>query len=560
MKTGLSLLLIGGLGVAGLQAQEPNPTQTVIRQSGDAPQPIFRVTVVSRTTKAVNFHHRKGSTMVDFRGTALMPLAKGDAKVESNTGATKVQTHFEKIGDATQFGPGYLTYVLWAITPEGRAVNMGEVVKNDDGRSHIEVATDLQAFGMIVTAEPYWAVTEPSDVVVMENFVRNDTTGTIEEVDAKYELLQRGMYEGNVNLSKLEPSNFDSRVPLQLREARTAVSIARFTGADKYAADTYQKALIDLQNANDYFSNKHGDKKSMETNAREAVQMSEDARIITIRKMRAEALDAERQAAADKVASANASADEAARQRALAEQQRLQAQQQSAQSEAERLAADKARMEADEARKAAEAASALAQRDRAAAEADRAAAEAARQAALAQQQAAQADADKMRLAAQQAEAEKQELRQKLLTQLNMILATRDSARGLIVNMSDVLFDFNKSTLRAGAREKLAKITGIVLAYPTLKLAIEGHTDSIGTDVYNQTLSEKRAYAVRDYLTAQGLNAASLTAIGLGKADPVASNDTAAGRQQNRRVEMVVSGEVIGTPLAPGLATAPTAAR
>ncbi len=557
MKTGLSLLLIGGLGIAGLQAQEPNPTQGIIRQSGDAPQPIFRVTVVSRTTKAINFHHRKGSTMVDFRGTALMPEAKGDARVESNTGATKVFTHFEKLANPTQFGPGYLTFVLWAITPEGRATNMGEVVtKSDDGRSHIDVATDLQAFGMIVTAEPYWAVTEPSDVVVMENFVRNDTTGTIEQVDAKYELLQRGQYEGNVALSTLEPTNFDPRVPLQLREARTAVAIARATGADKYAADTYQKALIDLQNANDYFSNKHGDKKAVETNAREAVQMAEDARIITIRKMRAETLAAERQAAADKIASANASADEAARQRALAdqqrlqaEQQRLQAQQQSAQSEAERQAAENARMEADEARRAAEAASLKAQQDRAAAESDRAAAEAARQAALAQQQAAQADADKMRLAAQQAEAEKQELRQRLLTQLNVILATRDTARGLIVNMSDVLFDFNKSTLRAGAREKLAKITGIVLAYPTLKLAVEGHTDSIGTDEYNQTLSEKRAYAVRDYLTAQGLNLASLTAIGLGKADPVASNDTAAGRQQNRRVEMVVSGEVIGTPLA-----------
>jgi outer membrane protein OmpA-like peptidoglycan-associated protein len=192
------------------------------------------------------------------------------------------------------------------------------------------------------------------------------------------------------------------------------------------------------------------------------------------------------------------------------------------------------------------------------AEKDRAAAEAARLAALAQQQAAQADAEKARMAASQAttalaqsEAEKAEMRRKLLAQLNAILETRDSARGLIVNMSDVLFDFNQSTLKPGAREKLAKVSGILLAYPGLKLAIEGHTDSIGSDEYNQVLSEKRAYSVRDYLVGQGINMSNLTAMGMGKANPVASNDNAAGRQQNRRVEMVVSGEIIGTPIGGG---------
>ena len=547
MKTSALVLIATGILSAQLV---PNPTQTPrTAQTGDAPQPIFRVTVVSRTTRAVNYHHRQGSTKIDFRGTALMPESKGEAKVESNTGATKMSLRFDKLQPATRFGPEYLTYVLWAVTPEGRAKNLGEVVMKGNGdNAQLDSTTDLQTFGMIVTAEPYWAVTQPSDVVVMENFIRSDTTGTMEQVDAKYELLQRGMYTSIVSPSVLTPLTADTRVPLQLREARNAVAIAKATGAEKYAADTLQKALVNMQNAEGYLIGKRGTK-PLETVAREATQMSEDARIITIRKMQAEQLAAERAASADREAQAKAQADAEAQKRAQAEAQTLTAQQ--------------AKAEADRARAQAEMASAQAAKDRA--EADTA-----RQAAMAQQQAAQAEAEKSRLAAaqadqqrqlaeqqrlaaekqvQQSEAEKAEMRQRLLTQLNLILATRDSARGLIVNMSDVLFDTAKATLRAGAREKLSKVAGIVLAYPTLKLAVEGHTDSVGGDSYNQVLSEKRAYAVRDYLVAQGINGNSMTAIGLGKGDPVASNATAAGRQMNRRVEMVVSGEVIGgTPM------------
>ncbi len=544
-----SALVVLTMGVLSAQIV-PNPTQTArTPQTGDASQPIFRVTVVSRTTRAVNYHHRQGSTKIDFRGTALMPLAKGEAKVESNTGATKMSLRFDKLQAATRFGPEYLTYVLWAITPEGRAANLGEIVMKGNGdNAQLDATTEMQTFGMIVTAEPYWAVTQPSDVVVMENFIRTDTTGTMEQVDAKYELLQRGQYTSVISPSALTPLTADTRVPLQLREARNAIAIAKATGAERYAAETLQKALVNLQNAEGYLIGKRGTK-PLETVSREAVQMSEDARIITVRKLQAEQLAGERAAAADREAQAKAQADAEAQKRAQAEAQTLTAQQ--------------AKLEADRARAQAEAASAQAAKDRAEAEA-------AKQAAMAQQQAAQIEAEKARLAAaqadqqrqlaeqqrlaaekqvQQSEAEKAEMRQRLLTQLNLILATRDTARGLIVNMSDVLFDTGKATLRAGAREKLSKVAGIVLAYPTLRLAVEGHTDSVGGDSYNQALSERRAYSVRDYLLAQGINGNSMTAIGLGKNDPVTSNDTAAGRQMNRRVEMVVSGDVIGgTPM------------
>jgi outer membrane protein OmpA-like peptidoglycan-associated protein len=527
MKAPILMLLAFGC----LTAQIPNPTQ---RQPAQAPvvtgqpMPIFRVTVVSRTTKAVNYHHRNGSTHIDFRGTELMPAARGEATVDSRMGSTKIDTTLKHLSPASQYGPEYMTFVLWGITPEGRPANLGEVVLEGD-HAKLLSTTDLQTFGLIVTAEPYFAVTQPSDVVVAENFVRTETVGTIEQVDAKYELLQRGQYV--LNRSQYQPVKVDPKGPLQLAEAENAVEIARLAGADRYAADTFQKAMVDLQNAQDFLRKKGMDRKTSESNAREAAQMAEDARIITIRKIREEQLANERAAAQQREADAQARAS------AAAEQARLDAQRR-AQAEADTRAAEQARAQAEQARMQAQQAANLASQEKAAADAARAAA-------LQQQQAAQAEAERARQSAQQAEAEKTELRERLRRQLNAILETQESARGLIVNISDVLFDFNKYTLKPGAREKLAKVSGILLAYPGLKIQLEGHTDSIGSEEYNQKLSEERANAVREYLVAQSVPGNTMTAAGFGKGSPIASNDTAAGRQRNRRVEMVVSGEPIG---------------
>lgn len=516
-----------------------------------AQEPVYRVTVVSRTTHAINYHHRSGSTMIDFRGTVLMPEARGEAKVESKQGVIKIDASMEHLQPATAYGPEYLTYVMWAITPEGRAVNIGEVLLNGH-HSSLHSTSDLQTFGLIITAEPYFAVTQPSDVVVMENFVRNDTTGTIEQIDAKFELLKRGQYTMNVPPTDLSPMMLDPKVPLELYEARNAVRIARWTGADRYAADTFLKATQNLQNAEMYLVGKGG-KKPIGTVAREACQMAEDARLITIRKMDDMRLAAERQASADREASANAQRMQAETDKTRAEEERIRAERQRAQFEAERNKAQADRMAAE---------AATADANRATAEANRAKADAdaARAAALAQQQAAQADAEKSRMAADeankqraQAEQERADLRAQLLKQFNMILETRDTARGLIVNMSDVLFDTAKFTLRPGAREKLAKVSGILLSHPGLRIEVEGHTDSVGGDEYNQKLSEERAGAVRDYVTQQGIPMTSVSAKGFGKTQPVASNDTAAGRQQNRRVELVVSGEIIGQSIGGGAA-------
>jgi outer membrane protein OmpA-like peptidoglycan-associated protein len=529
----------------------PNPTQVTI-ESGATP--IYRITVVARTTKAINYNHRSGSTRIGFRGTALMPEARGEAKVQSEQGVIKIDADMERLGPATQFGHEYLTYVMWAITPEGRATNVGEVLLNHSGKTKLDATTQLQSFGLIVTAEPYFAVTQPSDVVVMENFVRKDTTGTIEEVDAKYELLQRGQYVLNVKPGDIHPRDLNSKVPLELYEARNAVQIARWTGAEQYAGDTFQKAVVGLENAEGYLIGKAG-KKPIGTVAREAVQMAEDARIITVKKIEEEQLASERRAGAERESAALSEADRVTRE---AEQARLTAVESAervkrdtdAEAAAARAEADRLRREND-ARTLAVQVATQTEADRLKQESDAKLVAAntetdrLKQENETQRLAAQADLDRAAKEKAQAEAERTQLRADLLLQFNTILETRDTARGLIVNMSDVLFDTAKHTLRPAAREKLAKVAGIISGHPGLRLAVEGYTDSVGTDDYNQKLSEDRGTAVRDYLTKEGVVGTSVTSQGFGKSQPVASNDTAAGRQRNRRVELVVSGEIIG---------------
>jgi outer membrane protein OmpA-like peptidoglycan-associated protein len=526
---GLTLILAGALA-----AQAPNPVQTGVTPNSNGQEPVFRVDVTSRSIRAVNYHNRQGTTKIDFRGTALMPAAAGDASVSAVTGSTRISLHFNHLSNPSQFGPEYLTYVLWGVTPEGRAERLGEVTLKDANSrtADLYATTDLQSFGMIVTAEPYFGVSQPSDVVVMENILRRETAGTLETVDAKYELLKRGVYTLNINGSAVAPITTNMKVPLQLREARLAVAIAKAQGADKYAPDVMQKVSVDMVNAEGFYKG-HNDKE-VNTNAREATQEAEDARRISIVKEKEEADIATREAAARREAESKARADAATAEAAAQAELRAQADKQKADAERQKHEAEIAMNNARTAQQQAEEA---------------------RLAAVAEQQklaAAKAEADAARSQAEsartQAEKDAQALRDRLREQLNLVLQTRDTARGLIVNMSDVLFDFNQATLLPGAKEKLAKVSGILLAYPTLRLKVEGHTDSVGSDDYNLKLSQRRADSVRDYLTANGIAADNVTSVGLGKADPVASNDTNAGRQQNRRVEMVVSGDVIGQPI------------
>jgi outer membrane protein OmpA-like peptidoglycan-associated protein len=526
------LAACGFLSAQALQA--PYPAQ----QSG--PLPVFHVTVVARTAKAINYQHRGGATKIDFRGTDLLPGARGEAKVESKQGYIEIEVEFDDMKPATQYGAEYLTYVLWAITPEGRTANLGEILLNGT-KSKLNVTTEMQVFGLVVTAEPYFSVTRPSDLIVMENVVRADTKGKIEEIDAKYELLQRGQYARLANPLGLK---LDRKAPLELYEARNAVQIARASGAERYASETFQKAENSLKEAEAHMARKAG-KKPVTRSAREAVQTAEDSRAIAVRRQEEESLANERQAATEREARA-----EKERAAAQSETERVtreaEAARAAAQAEAERL-----KLQADAQRAAAQTeADRLKRENDARAAAAQAEAERLKREADAQRAAAQADLDRATRERAQAEAEKTELRAQLLRQFSLILETRDTARGLIVNMADVLFDTAKYSLRPVAREKLARVAGIISGHPGLKLEVEGHTDSVGGDDYNQQLSEHRGTAVRDYLIQQGVPANSLTTRGFGETQPTASNDTATGRQQNRRVELVVSGEMIGAQIGP----------
>lgn len=531
--TGTLLMVCGVLSAQGLQTQDENAARMA---AGSAP--IYRVTVTQRTTKAINYEHRGGSTTIDFRGTELLPAARGEAKVESKQGYIEIEVEFDDLQPATRHGAEYLTYVMWAITPEGRTANMGEVLLNGT-KSKLNVTTELQTFGLLVTAEPYFAVSRPSDLVVMENVVRSDTRGKIEVIDAKYELLQRGQYQRLANPLALK---IDQKLPLELYEARNAVQIAKAVGADRFAADTFQKAEKSLAEAEAHQSRKAG-RKPVTMTARQAVQTAEDSRAIAVKRQEEEALAAERRESASREALAQseriAAEAETGRITREAELARLRAQEEAARAAREKEAqASAAEAEADRLKRENDARTAAAglEADRLKREND------------AQREASQAELDRAAQEMAQLQVEKAELRSLLLKQFNDVLQTRDTARGLVVNMSDVLFDTAKHTLRPLAREKLAKVAGIVSAHAGLRLEVEGHTDNVGGDDYNQQLSEQRGSAVRDYLTQQGMQVGSVTSRGFGETRPVASNDTAKGRQENRRVELVISGEVIGQEL------------
>lgn len=495
--------------------------------------------VISRTTPAVNYGHRHSNTQIDFRGTDLMPAANGQADVRTDRGVMEIKVEFGELQKPTAFGNEYLTYVLWAISPEGQPVNLGEVLVGDNHRSKLDVTTNLQAFAMIVTAEPYYAVRRPSNVVVLENAITPETNGTTEPVDAKYELIGRGGYIPSGYT--FDPVVLNAKLPIEFFEARNAVRIAHSEGAEQYASESYGSAVRQMKEADALATRGHVDKKALISVSREVVQTAEDATEISMKRMETDRMDAEKRGAEGRERDAKAQSQQDMQARQTAEAQTADANRQ-------RTQAESAAADANAQRTQAENAAADANRQRA--DAEKATADA-----QLQQQAAQAESDRNRAAAassdqqlQQALKDREALRASLLLQFNAILATRDTARGLVVNMSDVLFDTGKFTLRPLAREKLAKISGIVLAYPSLLLAIEGDTDSVGSDSYNQDLSEKRAGAVRDYLAHENIPMASMTAQGFGKTQPVASNDTAEGRQQNRRVELVVSGDVIGTTI------------
>jgi outer membrane protein OmpA-like peptidoglycan-associated protein len=470
---------------------------------------------VKKPIKAVGYQVGGGGTRVDLIGTQLLPQANGEARVEAKKGVTDIEVTVQGLTRPENLGSEFLTYVLWAASADGRAINLGEIQPNKAGYGTIKATTQLQTFSLFVTAEPYFAVAHPSELIVLENETRKSTKGKIFVVK-DYPLLERGQYEKLGNPLAL---SLDLRhVPLEMYEARNSVEIARSRDAVKYAPEIFTKAENSLKMSETLLARKAG-KKQIISQARQTVQFAEDARSLSIKRQEGERIEQGRQAAAAKAraeAEAKAAAEAAeAKRQADAEAQR----------QAELAAAREAQLKAEaEATKAREAA-----------------ARAEAEAMAAKEAAAREDAERARKVAEA-------LRAQLLDQLNAVLETRDTPRGLVVTMADVLFDTGKYNLRPEAQMRLARLSGIVSSHPGLNLQVEGHTDSVGSDEFNQTLSEQRAEAVRSYLIQQGLDERTITAVGLGKTMPIADNSTAEGRQKNRRVEIIVSGEVIGVKI------------
>jgi outer membrane protein OmpA-like peptidoglycan-associated protein len=475
--------------------------------------PIYRVTVVSRTLSAINYQHRSGPTKIDFTGTVLLPAARGEATIESKKGRIEIDSKFDHLDAPHRFGGEYLIYVLWAITPEGRAVNLGEVLPGRSDKADLHVTTDLQVFGLMVTAEPYFSVSRPSDVVVLENVVRPDTIGSVEQVSAKYELLPRGQYTYNVKASSIRSADADApkvsmdqyEALMELYQAQNAVQIAGSLGADRYAPDTYNKAVQLLRQAQDWQAQKMS-MRTVVTVARDAAQTAEDARAITVKRRDEERLAQDQQI----VAKAEGRAQEA-ESRAEAEH---------AHAESERIAKEQAQAEAARANQ-------LAQQ-----------AQAGRDAAAASQVAANP------AGYQRQESDKRALRAQLLRELSPILDTRDSPRGLLITIPDSQFQ-SPSTLRDGFVDELGQIASVLRSRPGLYLEVDGHTDNEGADTYVQQLSERRAATVRDVLVRDGIPPNMIVIRAFGKTRPLLSNDTPAGRARNRRVEVVISGDPIG---------------
>lgn len=516
----LAMLVLAGQQCAF--AQRTNP-------GAQGNQPTYHVTMVPAQITAINYQHRE-STEIGFQGSPILPLAKGQAKVTSRPGRISVEAQFKDLQPASKFGPEYLTYVLWAITPEGKANNLGELLLNGN-KSKISVTTSLQTFGMIVTAEPYFAVSEPSNAVVLENVILANTTGTIQQMHANYQRM--GQQEYVYDFAHASASYSKNPAPVELEEARNAVEIARAAGAAQYASSAFNKAQTSLTEADELMAHNRN-RNELIQNARDAVQNAADARQIAVQAQEDEAAAEQRAAAARRTAEAQAAAASAAanEQAARLARERADLAKQQAEAQAAKDAAARAQAEAQAAKDAAARTQAEAAQTQAEAQAKQ------------EQEAAQAAQQQ----AAQAEREREQLRASLLEQFNRILPTTDTPQGLKANLADVLFATGKYDLQPPAREALAKFSGIVLAHPGLKMAVGGYTDSVGSDAYNLTLSENRANSVKAYLINQGIDPNSIASTGYGKSNPVASNDTASGRKENRRVEIIISGEIIGTKI------------
>jgi outer membrane protein OmpA-like peptidoglycan-associated protein len=455
------------------------------------------------STVALSFREGR-STDVDIVGLSPRPGRIGEADIKRNEGRTRIKLRIdESLRHPQSLGSLYTTYVLWAVAPEGRTENLAELPPTQ--HFDVEATTSFDTFGLIITAEPYAAVSRPGARLVAEGAPRTDTRAQVETATIEYAPSPERLAG--------RPDRADFKTPLLVLGAHRAVEMAKAAGASEHADTELREAEVKLT-ALDQLS--HGKKKlskDAETLARDVMRLAEHARIVTADRQEQARRAEERTAARTAIRRAETDADRAEAKAAVERENAAQA----------REDAERADREAAKAR--------ASMRD----------AQDETEHARADEVSARTEADRARAEAREAQQDKAEMQAQLYRSLSAILETRREARGLIVNLSDVLFDFDRASLKPGAREKLSRLSGILLAYPgRYDIEVEGHTDSIGSHEYNLRLSEDRARSVSSYLRDAGIPAARITRVtGFAETRPVASNDNTAGRQMNRRVELII---------------------
>jgi outer membrane protein OmpA-like peptidoglycan-associated protein len=480
--SGMLLLIFSCAG----SAQTVVETRTVV---------IDTALVAKRSTLAVKYRVNN-DTNVDMAPSGVGKPAWGTANVKHKEGRSRIELEMTNLGHPQRLGAYYTTYVLWAIAPEGQAERLAQLpVKS---KINVVATTSFQTFGLIITAEPHGMVSLPSSVIVAENVLRKGTKGGVETSQIEYRGDTGALYL--VSASDSSPLVADYDTPLPVLGARRAVEIARHCGAERFAEAELREAEVKLAALEQLWPS-HRDREAKYLGmANDVMRLGEHARVKAGERLQEARLNAERHAAGRMIAQAQNEAESAraAMMRAESEAELARQKVAQAQTEAERAKAN--------------------------------------------EELARIEAERARLQAEQAKQERDQAQQRLFVSLSEILETRREARGLIVNLSDVLFDFNKASLKPGAREKLSKLAGILLAYPGgYRIEIEGHTDAIGSEEYNLKLSQARAESVCEYLKQSNIAADRIIAVrGFGKSKPVASNDTDAGRQVNRRVEIIIA--------------------
>jgi outer membrane protein OmpA-like peptidoglycan-associated protein len=487
------------------------------------PELVQAVKAITGTRESMAITYPEGITItVKFQGTQRLPFATGEAKIERKRGTTEIEMELDEVKPASAFGGDYNTYVLWTVSPEGHMVNAGEFIVRGN-RSKLNVTTTLETFGMFITAEPHYLVPYPSRFVVMENTrPTRQLGGVVSTSQIKYHASE-GIYNfERETLAKTAEAKAEIRT--DIGQARTAVQLAERAGAAKFAADELTRAKEQLLKAEQGAAMGTGVNTQM-IQGKEVVRLAFEAQRLAEERSFQAALDAERKANADEAARLERNIQQA---QTDAERARLLAEQRQMQLEME-----------ERARQASEVAKAQAERDAQAAllakaQAEATAAKAAADAESARLAKAQADA-----AAEAARRQAEDASNKMQAALSKVVETRRTARGLILNLPDILFEFGKANLKPETREVLAKVSGILLVASGYHLSIEGHADSVGSDEFNQKLSEARAQSVFDYLYQSGVSQEIMNTRGLGKTQPRESNDTAKGRQANRRVEIII---------------------